>query len=77
MKPDIKTKLNNVIRDHINQGSAPIYLGIQQVPPGYQIMINADRSHFYYVDYLGEESAISCSKWQVYGWAKADAEQKL
>ena len=76
MKSEIKSKLNNVIREHINEGSVPVYLGIQHVPPGYQIMINPDRSHFYYVNYLGEESAISCNKWQVYEWAKSDAEEK-
>lgn len=53
-------------------------LGIQKMPDGFALMLNADRSHFFLIDRAtGRESAVHWDRWAVYRWAKeAAAEAK-
>ena len=49
-------------------------LGIQSMPDGYSLMLNADASHFFWMERAtGRESCIHWDKWAVYRGAKADA----
>lgn len=56
-------------------------LGIQQMPNGYELMLNYDGTHFYWLRYDGVESCIHWDKWAVYRGAKEDnklqAKQKV
>ena len=52
-------------------------LGFQRMPDGYHLMLNADRSHFFWFEKAtGRESAIHWNKWAVFHWAKFDAREK-
>lgn len=52
-------------------------LSIQKMPEGFSLMLNADRSHFFWVERAtGRESDIHWSKWAVYRGAKAFSEAK-
>ena len=61
------------IRDHIESGCHDVSrsLGIQKMPPGYALMLNADGSHFYWLREDGSESVIHWDKWAIYRWAMA------
>ena len=49
-------------------------LGIQKMPEGYALMLNADHSHFFWMEKAsGRESATHWNKWAVYRWSKQDA----
>lgn len=49
-------------------------LGIQRMPDGYALMLNADRDFYFWVEKAtGRESAYHWDKWAVYRWAKARA----
>lgn len=48
-------------------------LGIQSMPDGYALMLNADATHFYGLRHDGLESAIHWNKWAIYAWAKRDS----
>ena len=51
-------------------------LGIQKMPEGYSLMLDADQSHFFWIDRkTGRESAIHWNKWAVYRSAKVDAKK--
>lgn len=65
------------IDDHVESGSyhASDSLGIQSMPDGYALMLNHDRTHYYWLRWDGTESAIHWSKWACYRGAKADAEK--
>lgn len=62
------------IKDNVSLGSLLMSksLGIQQMPEGYALMLNGDRTHFYWLRDDGVESAIGWDKWAVYRWAKLD-----
>jgi hypothetical protein len=48
-------------------------LGIQAMPEGYRLMLNADESHFFWFRLDdSRESSIHWSKWAVYRGAKHD-----
>ncbi|MCP4101997.1 MAG: hypothetical protein GY750_11290 [Lentisphaerae bacterium] len=62
------------VRDHEETcGSQERLLGIQEMPKGYALMINPDRTHFYWLRHDGVESAIHWDKWAVYRWAISDS----
>lgn len=67
--------LNEYIEDEISVGSINMSssLGIQKMPDGYALMLNTDRTHFYWINDKGQESAIHWDKWAVYRGAKADS----
>lgn len=49
-------------------------LGIQKMPEGYHLMLNADGTHFFWMELAtGRESAIHWNKWAVYRGARHDA----
>ncbi|QAY17991.1 hypothetical protein [Pseudoalteromonas phage C7] len=48
-------------------------LGFASMPEGYALMLNADRSHYYWIRYDGVESVISWDKWSVYRGAVSDS----
>lgn len=47
-------------------------LGIQTMPEGYKLILNNDRTHYYWLRDDGVESVIDWDKWRVYRGAKAD-----
>ena len=52
-------------------------LGIQKMPKPFALMLNADKSHFFYFNKdTGEESDIHWSKWAVYRGAKEAQEKR-
>lgn len=60
------------IKTHESIGSfdASGSLGFKKMPEGYALMLNPERTHFYWLSYEGEESCIHWNKWAVYKWAK-------
>lgn len=49
-------------------------LGIQKMPDGYHLMLNADCSHFFWVERAtGRYSVVHWDKWAIYRGAKEDA----
>lgn len=48
-------------------------LGIQEMPVGYSLVLNADKSHFFWFDIsTGRESSLHWSMWAVYRGARND-----
>ena len=41
-------------------------LGIQKMPMGYALMLNPDRTHFYWLCENGSHSVLDWDKWSVY-----------
>lgn len=64
------------VKDHTDIGSTQCYLGIQQMPKGYALMLNPDRTHYYYLREDGIESCIHWNKWAVYRSAIYDAKDR-
>lgn len=62
--------------DHVSTGAyvADKMLGIRSMPDGYALMLNCDRTHFYWLRSDGKESCIHWDKWAVYRSAAKDAE---
>lgn len=74
----MKEKLSNLrrhVEDHCSIGSEHKTLGIRKMPIGYALMLNPDRTHYYWLRHDGTESVYSWNKWDVYRGAKADAEK--
>lgn len=65
------------VLDHVDHGCHGMddSLGIQKMPEGYALMLNSDKSHFYWLRYDGVESCICWDKWAVYRGAKTDKEK--
>lgn len=52
-------------------------LGIQSMPNGYALMLNADYTHYFWMEKAtGRESAEDWNKWRIYHGAKADAKKE-
>ena len=67
--------LSDLVMEHEESyGCQERLLGVQSMPEGYALMINADRTHFYWLRHDGTESVIHWDKWAVYKWAKHDAQ---
>lgn len=50
-------------------------LGFQKMPEGYELWLNPDRTHFYWLQTdTGRESVIHWDKWAIYRGAKKDQE---
>ena len=64
---------------HVDCGCREISgsLGIQKMPSGYALMLNADESYFYWLRSDGASSRIFSDKWTVYREAKADSETNI
>lgn len=48
-------------------------LGIQNMPHGYALMLNADRTHYFWLRHDGAEGAVCWDKWRVRRGAFANA----
>ena len=64
--------LKEEVEDDISVGSRQCSLGICNMPDGYALMINPDRTHYYWLRSDGAESFICWDKWAVYRGAKAN-----
>jgi hypothetical protein len=62
------------IADHQALGARQVGLGIQQMPNGYAIMLNADESHYYWLRHDGATSEVHWNKWRIYHGAVLNAE---
>jgi hypothetical protein len=66
-------RLVHHIAEAVIVGAQQRGLGIIAMPTGYALMLNADHSHYYWVNHLGQESEIHWNKWAIYRGAKAHA----
>lgn len=59
--------LEKLIADHVSCGCrhADRMLGIQKMPPGYALMLDADELYFYWLREDGATSDIHWNKWAV------------
>ena len=75
MSKRIDNTLKEMVDDHVGIGSycASDSLGIQRMPYGYALMLNSDRTHYYWLRWDGAESSIHWSMWACYRGAKLDA----
>ena len=66
--------LDSHVLDHVDLGCHEMShsLGIQAMPEGYALMLNRDKTHFYWLRHDGIESCICWDKWAVYRGAKTD-----
>lgn len=72
-----ETKMSDIakqISDHESYGARQIGLGIQPMPYGYALMLNADESHYYWLRHDGATSEIHWNKWRVYHGAVLNSE---
>lgn len=62
------------IREYVSAGCSDMSnsLGIQQMPDGYALMLNPDKTHYFWIT-KNSESCIHCDKWAVYRGAKEHA----
>lgn len=72
---DINSGLSLSVSEREDCGAflADKMLGFQKMPEGYALMLNSDKSHFYWVRYDGIESSIHWDMWAVYRGAKIDS----
>lgn len=73
-RPSISALLYAHIKDHESVGSYHVgdSLGFCNMPEGYALMLNPDRTHYYWLRWDGMESAICWDRWAVYRGAKTD-----
>lgn len=78
MSENITELLSAHVQEHESSGSfrSDGALGFVGMPHGYALMLNADRSHFYWLRHDGIESCIHWDMWAVYRGAKTDACRK-
>jgi len=64
------------IKDHASVGCehAAHSLGAVRMPEGYALMLDGDRTHFYWLRHDGRESAGHWDRWAIYRSAKRDSE---
>lgn len=67
-------KLRKFVDDDVQLGCRDVSssLGIQKMPFGYALMLDADEMYHYFLRHDGKSSAIHWDKWAVYRWAKQD-----
>ena len=69
------TILKDHINDHVSFGCRECSLGIQKMPDGYALMLDADGMYYYWLRSDGAEGHIHWNKWAVYRGAKANAQR--
>jgi hypothetical protein len=69
---DHDSALRQHVHDAVSLGCREVALGMVQMPPGYALLINPDDTHYFYLRWDGEESAIHWNKWAVYRWAREE-----
>lgn len=59
--------LDKQVADHESHGARRVdrSLGIQKMPDGYALMLDADEMYFYWLAYDGRYSAEHWNKWSV------------
>jgi hypothetical protein len=74
-KPESNDLLSSVVVDYEKMGCKRKELGLCNVrmPKGYALMINADRSHYFWLREDGVESVIHWNRFAIYKWAKLEA----
>lgn len=67
------TDLEKTVKDYESYGCQRGALGIQQMPEGYALMLNADQSHYFWLTADETEGPIDWNKWRVRrnAWARA------
>lgn len=72
MNESIPDALDVVSGHHVRNGSYRVddLLGIQKMPFGYALMLDADGLYFYWLRYDGLEGAQTWNKWAAYRGAK-------
>lgn len=53
------------VADHVALGCHKVELGIQRMPEGYALMLDADDMYYYWLRDDGTESVIHWNKWAV------------
>ena len=74
----MKSDLEYHVKDHESCGAyrEDGCLGFRKMPEGYALMLNPDRTHFYWLRYDGVESVICWDKWGAYRGAIKDSKTK-
>ncbi|MET4210476.1 hypothetical protein [Bradyrhizobium sp. LA2.1] len=72
MNQSIPDALDVAVAHHTRLGGrrADDMLGIQQMPFGYALLIDADETYFNWLRYDGQEGAQTWNKWAAYRGAK-------
>lgn len=68
MKPsEISDRLSVLVADYEAHGAErrDSAMGIQHMPTGYALMLNADRTHYFWLRHDGVEGPIGWDKWRV------------
>lgn len=76
MTSGIGKQLTAVIQENEKLGCHRVNLGNVRPPRGYEIMLNPDGDHFFWVCIDGRESVIHWDRWEVLRGAKEDAERR-
>ena len=63
-------KNNEHLKFYIENGCTIANLGFVKSPPGYEIMLNSDESHYFWLKEDGVESVIDWDMWAAYRGAK-------
>jgi hypothetical protein len=59
--------MTEMIKKYMELGCTLARFGIRtRIPEGYAILLNADESHYFWIDYKGNESAIHWNKWAIW-----------
>ena len=72
----IGEKLTALIEENLGLGCHRVNLGNVRPPAGYEIMLNPDGDHFFWVCFDGRESVIHWDRWATLRGANADAERR-
>lgn len=65
--------LDSTVKEHTDAGCTRCHLGIQKMPEGYALMLDADQMYYYWLAADGTEGLICWDKWWVYGSANKHA----
>jgi hypothetical protein len=65
--------LNDHINDHEKLGCMQAFFGIQSMPEGYALMIDADGIYYYWLRHDGVTSEIHWNRWAVRKGALANS----
>lgn len=67
---NVEERLQEIIDDYVSLGATQGKLGIQKMPKGYALMLNIDRTHYYWINVNRDESGKHWDKWAIYRYAK-------
>jgi hypothetical protein len=75
MTKTAEAKVEDLATKYVLMGCFIALTGRAKVPEGYAILLNADRSHYFWIRHDGAEGPIHWDKWAVLRMAKANAEK--